>query len=94
MRSVLDRRRSFSDLDALPLPAPSRRYVIAPHAASLALRALRAIVLGAAQTALVVGQAGPDAVVAEISGALRDLSAWWREAAGDRSKALGKGMMR
>lgn len=96
MRSVLDtaaaRRRSFSDLDAA-LPAPSRRYVITPHVASLALRGVRAIVLTAAQTALVVGQAGPDAVLAELALALRDLAAWWRESGGDRAKAMAKGRM-
>jgi len=97
MRSVLDtaaaRRRSFSDLDP-PLPAPSRRYAIVPHAASLALRGLRAIVLAAAQAALHLGGAGPDAVIAELALALRDLAAWWREAEGDRGKAQAKGMMR
>ena len=71
-----------------------RRYVIAPHAASIALRGLRATVLLAAQTALHLGGAGPDAVIAELAGALRDLAAWWREAAGDRGKAQAKGMMR
>ena len=94
MRSCLrdDRRRSFSD--DLPLPAPARRYTIAPHAASLALRGLRAIVLTAAQAALHLGGAGPDAVIAELALALRDLAAWWREAAGDRARAQAKGMMR
>jgi hypothetical protein len=109
MRSCLrdDRRRSFSDLDPPPASREhpgcdvavrgkpvARTFRITPHAASLALRGLRAIVLAAAQTALHLGGAGPDAVLAELAGALRDLAAWWREAAGDRGKAQAKGMMR
>lgn len=69
----------------------ARTFRITPHVASLALQALRGTVLLASQATLVVGQAGPDAVLAELAGALRDLAAWWSEAAGDRAKAMAKG---
>lgn len=47
----------------------------------------------AAQATLIAGGAGPEAVLAELAGALRDLAAWWRESGGDRGKAMAKGRM-
>jgi hypothetical protein len=93
MRSVLDspaHRHKGRDFDPQTLPA-ARTFRLRSHRASLALRALRATVLLAAQATLYVGEAGPEAVLAELWRAVGDLAAWWREAAGDRAKAMAKG---
>ncbi len=95
MRSILDspaRRYRGADFDPQSLPV-ARTFRLQPHRASLALRALRGTVLLAAQATLIAGGAGPEAVLAELAGALRDLAAWWRESGGDRGKAMAKGRM-
>lgn len=95
MRSILDspaHRYKGADFDLETLPV-AHTFRILPHRASLALRALRGTVLLAAQATLIAGGAGPEAVLAELAGALRDLAAWWREAGGDRGKAMQKGRM-
>lgn len=95
MRSILDspaRRYKGADFDPATLPV-ARTFRLLPHRASIALRALRATVLLAAFATLYVGEAGPEAVLAELRRAVGDLGSWWREAGGDRAKAMAKGRM-
>ena len=74
--------------DEPPLPPVARLYSLRTPRSVVALRGLRALTWQAARTALLVGEADPGMVLAELRQLLGDLAARWAGLSRDQAVAL------